>query len=48
MESLRDKLIEVCEKTQEELNAFGARAQKFVLTKKTPEVQCGRIIDMLK
>lgn len=47
VESLRDKIIEVCEKTQEELNAFGTRAQEFILTKKTPEVQCGRIIDML-
>lgn len=48
VETLRDKLIEVCEKSQEELNAFGAAAREFILTKKTPAIQCGKIIDLLE
>lgn len=46
--SLREKLLEICEKPQNELDEFGNRARKFILENKNPEVQCGRIIDFLK
>lgn len=46
--ALRKKLIEVCEKPQQELDSFGAKAKKFILTKKNPYVQCGRIINFIK
>lgn len=46
--ALRQKLIEVCEKPQQELDNFGAKAKKFILTKKNPHVQCGRIINFIK
>lgn len=48
VETLRDKIIEICEKPQEELDAFGAEAREFILTKKTPAIQCGKIIELLK
>lgn len=48
VETLRDKLIEICEKPQTELNAFGAKARNFILTEKTPFIQCGKIVDLLK
>ena len=47
-EALRRKIIEVCEKTQDELDRFGTKAKKFILTRKNPKVQCGRIIDFIK
>lgn len=48
IETLRDKLIEICEKPQEELDSFGRAAREFILTKKTPSIQCGKIINLLK
>lgn len=33
-EALRKKIIEVCEKPQEELNEFGNRAKQFILKKR--------------
>ena len=48
VETLRDKLIEICEKPQTELNAFGAKARNFILTEKTPFILCGKIVDLLK
>lgn len=47
IEGLRDKLIEVCEKPKDELHAFGQKAKEFILEKKSPEVQCKRIIDFI-
>lgn len=46
--SLREKLLEICEKPQNELDEFGNLARKFILENKNPRVQCGRIIDFLK
>ena len=46
-EALRKKIIEVCEKPQEELNEFGNRAKQFILKKKNPTVQCKRILDFI-
>lgn len=48
VESLRNKIIEVCEKPQDELDDFGRKAKDFILSKKNPKVQCGRIIDFIK
>lgn len=45
---LRDKLVEVCEKPTEELIDFGQRAADFIFTEKTPYLQCGKIINLLK
>ncbi len=47
-DALRKKIVEVCEKPQEELNAFGYRAKQFILEKKNPSVQCRRILDFIK
>lgn len=47
-ESLRDKLVEVCELPYEERQAFGHRASQFILTQKTPEKQCGKILEIIK
>ena len=45
---LRDKMVEVCEKPEEELKAFGKRAQDFIFEYKNPKVQCGKIIHLLE
>ena len=47
-ESLKNKLVEVCELPYEERQAFGHRASQFILTQKTPEKQCGKILEMIK
>ena len=46
-ESLKNKLVEVCEMPAEERSEFGQRAKRFVLTQKTPEKQCKKIIDLI-
>ena len=46
-ESLKNKLIEVCEMPVEERIQFGQRARQFILTQKTPEKQCKKIIDLI-
>ena len=47
-ESLRNKLVEVCEMPTEERICFGQKASQFILTQKTPEKQCGKILEMIK
>lgn len=47
-EALRKKIIEVCEKTQEELNIFGSRAKQFIIERKNPFAQCEKIMDFIK
>lgn len=47
IETLRDRLIEICEKPQSELDKFGAEAREFVLKEKSPYIQCGKIISLL-
>ncbi|MBC6003811.1 MAG: glycosyltransferase [Paeniclostridium sordellii] len=47
IESLRDKIVEVCEKTREELNAAGKRAREFVLSEKNSIAQTKKIFDLL-
>lgn len=46
-EALKDKLVEVSEKSRDELHSFGQNARDFILTKKTPVAQCQKIIDLL-
>ncbi len=46
-ESLRKKIVEVCEQPQEKLNLFGNRAKQFIIEKKNPFVQCKRILDFI-
>lgn len=48
IETLRDRLIEICEKPQSELDKFGAEAREFVLKEKSPYIQCGKIISLLE
>lgn len=47
IETLSRRLIEICEKSQEELDEFGFAARSFILSKKTPFTQCGKIIELL-
>ena len=46
--SLRDKLVEVCEMPAKDRSEFGQRASRFILTQKTPEKQCGKILEMIE
>lgn len=48
IESLRDKLVEICNKPKEELEAFGLRAKNFVDKEKNSTVQCKKIIQMVE
>ncbi|MFA6308349.1 MAG: glycosyltransferase [Clostridia bacterium] len=47
-ESLKNRIIEVCEKSDEELLNFGQKAKDFVLKEKNNVVQANRVINMLK
>ena len=47
-ESLKNQLVEGCEMPAEERNRFGQRASQFILNQKTPEKQCGKILEMIK
>lgn len=47
-ESMRDKIIEVCEMDKEYLRDFGRKAQEFVLSEKTPVKQCQKILKLCK
>lgn len=46
-EALRDKIVEICEKPQEELNEFGRKASEFILEKKNAKVQAGRLVEFI-
>lgn len=46
-DALRDKIIEICEKPQEELNEFGRKASEFILEKKNAKVQAGRLVEFI-
>lgn len=45
--SLKNKIIEVCEMDNNKREQFGENAKKFILEKKNPRVQCGKIIDFI-
>lgn len=45
---LREKILEVCEKSQQELDDFGQRASVFIKNKKNAFAQAGKIVDMME
>lgn len=47
VDALRDKIVEICEKPQEELNEFGRKASEFILKKKNAKVQAGRLVEFI-
>jgi glycosyltransferase involved in cell wall biosynthesis len=47
-EGMKNKILEICKKPRKELDAFGEKAQEFILNKKNPEVQCEKIFSMIK
>jgi phage host-nuclease inhibitor protein Gam len=46
--SLKNKIVEVCNKEKDELIEFGKLAQGFVLNEKNYSVQTKKMIEMLK
>ena len=47
VEALRNKIIEVCEKSNEELFNFGQKAYNFVVTYKNSKIQAKKILDLI-
>lgn len=47
VDDLREKIIEICEKPQDELNAFGKKASDFICQQKNAVVQAGRIVEFI-
>lgn len=47
VETLKDKIIEICEKNDLERYEFGLRAKKFILEEKNNNIQARKIIDMI-
>ncbi|WP_316819826.1 glycosyltransferase [Pedobacter gandavensis] len=47
IQSLSDRIVNICEQPNEVLSLKGKIAQDFVLTNKTPKIQCGKLLDML-
>lgn len=48
VEGMSRRMVEVCEKPQEELNEFGRQASEFILKNKTSREQCKRIINLIE
>lgn len=46
--ALKEKIIEVCTKSKEELQSIGMMAREFVSDQKSAKVQAKKIIDMIK
>lgn len=47
VEGIKNKIIEICEKPQDELDAFGKAASEFILTEKNEKKQAKKIVDLL-
>lgn len=45
-EALRDKMMEICEMSQEQRDEIGARAKKFIYDEKNPKEMCKRVVDL--
>jgi len=45
---ITNRIMEICEKSQRELDEFGQKAREFVLENKNSEIQAKKIIDMIK
>lgn len=48
VEGIRDKIIEVCEKSQDELDDFGKKASEFILTQKNALIQSRKISNLIR
>lgn len=48
VQSMAEKIVEVCEKSSQELSIFGTKAQKYILEEKNNIKQARRIIKMLE
>ncbi len=46
--SLRDKIVEICELSQDARDKIGQNAKEFIAREKNPKAQCRRIIDLWK
>lgn len=47
LETLRNVLIDWCQKPQEELDDFGSKAKQFILQNKTATIQVNRILEFI-
>ena len=47
IEGIRDKIIEVCEKKQSELDEFGKRASEFIIKEKNEVKQSKKIVNLI-
>lgn len=47
VEGIKNKIIEVCEKPQAELDAFGKSAAEFILTEKNEKKQAAKIVELI-
>ena len=47
VEGIKNKIIEVCEKPQAELDAFGKSAAEFILTEKNEKKQAAKIAELI-
>ena len=47
VEGIKNKIIEVCEKPQAELDAFGKSAAEFILTEKNEKKQAAKIAELM-
>lgn len=48
VEGIRQKILEVCEKTQQVLDEYGQRASAFILNKKNAVIQSRKIVNMMQ
>ncbi len=48
IDDLRNRIIDVCEKSRSELTAFGLTAQHFAINEKSPEKQVAKIVNMIE
>jgi glycosyltransferase involved in cell wall biosynthesis len=48
VEGMRNKIIEICEKSREELGEFGKKAAKFIRDEKNPYMQCKKILSFIR
>ena len=47
IENMKNRIVELCEKSENELNDFGKSAKEFILKNKNPEAQCRKIFTLL-
>ena len=46
-EGIKDKIVEVCSKSNDELMSFGEKAADFIINNKTPKIQMGRVLSFI-